>query len=426
MKFDRSRKLFQGACCYFPGGVNSPVRAFGAVGGNPLFIKKGAGSKITDADGNRYIDYVMSWGALILGHAVPEVVAAVSKAAAAGSSFGAPTEAESDLAAVISKAVPSMERMRFVSSGTEAAMSAIRLSRGFTGRDKIIKFDGCYHGHGDSLLVKAGSGAATQGIPGSAGVTRALSRDTIVCPYNDIAYFHQTIVKYAASLACVIIEPVAANMGVVAPDDAFLREVRELTARYGIVLIYDEVITGFRFHFGGVQTLQKIKPDITCLGKIIGGGLPIAAYGGKKEIMDCVAPLGRVYQAGTLSGNPVAVAAGLAILKVLKTKDYAALDAKTERLCEGLREVFTRKKACVTINRAGSLFTVFFTQQPVTDFTAAKASDTKRYADYFNEMLNAGIYLPPSQFEAQFLSFSHTDKDVTLTLNAAEKEISSW
>ncbi len=420
MKFDRSRKLFTEACRYFPGGVNSPVRAFGAVGGSPLFIKKGAGSKITDVDGNTYIDYVMSWGALILGHAVPEVVAAVSKAAALGSSFGAPTESESKLATVISHAIPSMERLRLVSSGTEATMSAIRLSRGFTGRDKIIKFDGCYHGHGDSLLVKAGSGAATQGIPGSAGVTAALSRDTLVCPYNDISALRKIVAQHAASIACVIIEPVAANMGVVMPDAAFLQAVRDLTARHGIVLIYDEVITGFRFHFGGVQTLQKIKPDLTCLGKIIGGGLPIAAYGGKKEIMDCVAPLGQVYQAGTLSGNPVAVAAGLAMLKVLKTKDYAALDHKAARLCEGLKESFTRKHMPVTINRAGSLFTVFFTPQPVTDFTTARTSDTKKYAAYFKAMLHAGINLPPSQFEAQFLSFSHTDKDVALTLRAVK------
>ncbi len=416
MTLECSRKLYREACRYFPGGVNSPVRAFGAVGGNPLFIKKGAGARITDADGNTYIDYVMSWGALILGHAAPEVVAAVRKAVGLGSSFGAPTQAESELAQVISKAIPSMERLRFVSSGTEAAMSAIRLSRGFTGRDKIIKFDGCYHGHADSLLVKAGSGAATQGIPGSAGVTASLSRDTMVCPYNDIDTFRKVVIKNAASIACVIIEPVAANMGVVTPDAAFLKEVRDLTARHGIVLIFDEVITGFRFHFGGVQTLQKITPDLTCLGKIIGGGLPIAAYGGKKEIMACIAPSGPVYQAGTLCGNPVAVAAGLAMLKVLKTKNFAALDQRTERLCQGLKERFSRRKINITINRCGSLFTVFFTPGPVTDFTTAKASDTTRYAAYFHTMLKAGINLPPSQFEAQFVSFSHTDKDIAATL----------
>lgn len=419
MTMKRSQQLYKEASRYFPGGVNSPVRAFGSVGGTPLFIKKGLGSTITDEDGNKYLDYVMSWGALILGHAAPEVVKAVEGAVKNGSSFGAPTKAETELAKMIALAIPSMQKMRFVSSGTEATMSAIRLSRGFTGRARIIKFDGCYHGHCDSLLVKAGSGAATQGIPGSAGVTVGLSRDTLVCPYNDIAHFRKLLQKYPNEIACVIVEPIAANMGVVKPYEDFLREIRQLTATHGIVLIFDEVISGFRFHFGGVQSLQKIKPDLTCLGKIIGGGLPIGAYGGRKDIMDHVAPVGDVYQAGTLSGNPLAVAAGLAALGTLKNKDYEALHQMTAELCLGLEEQFKANNVPVIINRAGSLFTVFFTSLPVSDFKTAQHADSKRYARYFWSMLRQGINLPPSQFEAQFLSFSHTRKDVALTLKAA-------
>ncbi len=419
MRTTRSKALYQQALRYFPGGVNSPVRAFGSVGGSPLFIKKGKGARIWDEDGNSYIDLVMSWGALLLGHAPAEITRAVARAAASGASFGAPTGAETELAGIIARAVPSIQKMRFVSSGTEATMSAIRLSRGFTGRDKVIKFDGCYHGHADSLLVKAGSGAATQGIPGSAGVSAAISRDTIVCPYNDIEFFRNVVARQGSKIACVIIEPVAANMGVVLPREGFLAEVRRLTARNGIVLIFDEVITGFRLRFGGAQDLFKIKPDLTCLGKIIGGGLPIGAYGGRKDIMDHVAPLGTVYQAGTLSGNPVAVAAGIANLKALGQKDYGALDKKAEAVCRGLQEVFKRKRADVTINRCGSLFTVFFTTAPVNDFASAKHADAKRYARYFWSMLEQGVYLPPSQFEAQFLSFSHTDRDVAAVVAAA-------
>ncbi|MBF0593615.1 MAG: glutamate-1-semialdehyde 2,1-aminomutase [Candidatus Omnitrophica bacterium] len=421
MKMERSKKLYKDASRFFPGGVNSPVRAFGSVGGTPIFIKKGQGSAITDEDGNTYVDYMMSWGALILGHATPEIVKAVETALKNGSSFGAPTKAETELAKVISQAIPSMEKMRFVSSGTEATMSAIRLSRGFTGREKIIKFDGCYHGHCDSLLVKAGSGAATQGIPGSAGVTKPLSRDTIVCPYNDLEYFRKIILKYPKQIACVIVEPIAANMGVVKPYEDFLRGIRKLTQQHGIVLIFDEVISGFRLHFGGIQTLQQIKPDMTCLGKIIGGGLPIGAYGGRKEIMNRIAPLGDVYQAGTLSGNPLAVAAGLAALGALKQKDYTALNERTSRFCLQLAEQFQQNDIPVMINRAGSLFTVFFTSTPVTDFKTAQTSDTKKYAKYFWSMLRQGINLPPSQFEAQFLSFSHDEKDIARTLTAALK-----
>lgn len=419
MKVERSKKFYKEALSYFPGGVNSPVRAFGSVGGTPLFIRKGLGARIQDEDGNSYLDYVMSWGALILGHAAPAVVKAVEGAVKDGSSFGAPTKAETELAKMISRAIPSIEKMRLVSSGTEAAMSAVRLSRGFTGRDKIIKFDGCYHGHGDSLLVKAGSGAATQGIPGSAGVTRGSSRDTLVCPYNDIEYFRKVVLKYPKEIACVIVEGVPANMGVVRPHEDFLGEIRKLTLKHGILLVYDEVISGFRFHFGGVQTLQKIKPDLTCLGKIIGGGLPIGVYGGRKEIMDCVAPLGEVYQAGTLSGNPLAVAAGLAALGALKNKDYTELDQRTATLCLGLAEQFRRNREPVTINRAGSIFTVFFTSKAVTDFKSARRADTAKYAKYFRLMLSHGVNLPPSQFEANFLSFSHTDGDIGLTIDAA-------
>ncbi len=419
MRTTRSKALYQQALRYFPGGVNSPVRAFGSVGGSPLFINKGKGARIYDEDGNSYIDLVMSWGALLLGHAPVEVTRAVAKAASLGASFGAPTGAETELAGIIARAVPSMQKMRFVSSGTEATMSAIRLSRGFTGRDKVIKFDGCYHGHADSLLVKAGSGAATQGIPGSAGVSAAISRDTIVCPYNDIEFFRNVIAQQGSKIACVVIEPVAANMGVVLPREGFLSEVRRLTAKNGIVLIFDEVITGFRLRFGGAQDLFKIKPDLTCLGKIIGGGLPIGAYGGRKDIMDHVAPLGTVYQAGTLSGNPVAVAAGIANLKALSQKDYAALDKKADTICRDLQDVFKRKRTDVVINRCGSLFTVFFTSSPVNDFTTAKEADSKRYAGYFWAMLGRGVYLPPSQFEAQFLSFSHTDRDVAAVVAAA-------
>ncbi|MBF0386389.1 MAG: glutamate-1-semialdehyde 2,1-aminomutase [Candidatus Omnitrophica bacterium] len=421
MKCVRSKQLYKEALKYFPGGVNSPVRAFGAVGGTPLFIKKGLGAVIQDEDGNKYVDQVMSWGALILGHANPVVVKAVSDAVRNGSSFGAPTSSETELARIIGQAIPSMERMRFVSSGTEATMSAIRLSRGFTGRNKIIKFAGCYHGHCDSLLVKAGSGAATQGIPGSAGVSAVISGDTLVCPYNDLAYFRRLIARFAKDLACVIIEPVAANMGVVLPREDFMHEVRNLTAKHGILLIFDEVISGFRFHFGGVQTLQNIRPDLTCLGKIIGGGLPIGAYGGRKDILARVAPLGDVYQAGTLSGNPLAVAAGLAVLNTLKKSDYTILDQRTLELCQGLTEQFKHNKTPVVINRAGSLFTIFFTARPVTDFASACQADPDRYARFFWTMLRQGINLPPSQFEAQFLSFSHTSRNIDQILTSAGK-----
>lgn len=416
MKTKKSSALYRKALRRMPGGVNSPVRAFKAVGGTPLFIRRARGSKIYDEDGNKLLDYVMSWGAIILGHAHPAVSRAIRRAARNGTSFGAPTGGESELAGLITGAFPSIERLRLVNSGTEAAMSAIRLSRGFTGREKLIKFEGCYHGHADSLLVKAGSGGATFAVPDSAGVPRGVSGDTIVVPYNDLDALRRIIGERHAEIAAVIIEPVAANMGVVPPANGFLAGVRELTSRHGIVLIFDEVISGFRLGYGGAQERYAVSPDLTCLGKIIGGGLPVGLYGGRREIMEHVAPCGPVYQAGTLSGNPVAVAAGIATLRALSRLDYRKLEATTEALCNGLHEQLRKKDAGVTINRAGSMFTVFFTNHAVTDFKTARRSDTRAYARYFHQMLAQGVNLPPSQFEANFLSFSHTHGDIRATV----------
>jgi glutamate-1-semialdehyde 2,1-aminomutase len=418
-----SRKLYGQACDVLVAGVNSPVRAFKAVGGQPVFIKKGLGSHIVDADNNRYVDYCLSWGALILGHAHPAVVNAVKSAAEKGMSFGAPTENETAFAEILCQAVPSMEKVRLVNSGTEATMSAIRLARGFTGKDKIIKFEGCYHGHSDSLLVKAGSGAATFGVPDSLGVTRGVSRDTIVCAYNDIDSASRIIRAKHKEIAAVIVEPVAANMGVVLPNPGFLAALRELTQRHNIILIFDEVICGFRFTFGGVQSLFGVNPDLTCLGKIIGGGMPLAAYGGRKEIMDHLSPLGGVYQAGTLSGNPVAVAAGLAAMKVLKCQNYIELNSLTIELCQVMEDLLKRSRVHSTINRAGSMFTVFFTGKKVSDFASAKTADTRAYARCFRSMLGAGIYTAPSQFEANFLSFAHSDADFRKTIMAFAKAV---
>jgi glutamate-1-semialdehyde 2,1-aminomutase len=416
-----SRRLYSQACQVLVGGVNSPVRAYKAVGGDPVFIKKGLGSRIVDADNNRYVDYCLSWGALILGHAHPAVVNAVKAGAEKGMSFGAPTENETLFARMLCQAVPSMEKVRLVNSGTEATMSAIRLARGFTGKDKIIKFEGCYHGHSDSLLVKAGSGAATFGVPDSLGVTKGTSRDTIVCAYNDIDAVSRIIRSKHKEIAAVIVEPVAANMGVVLPDPGFLAALRELTQKHNIILIFDEVICGFRFTFGGVQSLFGVNPDLTCLGKIIGGGMPIAAYGGRKEIMDHLSPLGGVYQAGTLSGNPVAVAAGLAAMKALKCQNYIRLNFLTIELCQVMEDVLKRSRLPFTINRAGSMFTVFFTDKKVSDFASAKAADTRAYAKCFRSMLGCGIYTAPSQFEANFLSFAHSDIDFKKTVIAFAK-----
>jgi len=426
MKFDRSAGLFKQANRYLVGGVNSPVRAFKAVGGGPLYINKAKGSKIYDVDGNRYIDYVMSWGALILGHAHICVLKTIKQAVNSGMSFGAPTENETKLAKIISVAIPSIEKIRLVNSGTEATMSAIRLSRGYTGKNKIIKFEGCYHGHCDSLLVKAGSGAATFGIPDSLGVPESLSKDTIVLPYNDIDAVSRIVKERHKDIACVIVEPVAANMGVVLPKIGFLANLRELTAKYKIVLIFDEVICGFRFTFGGVQSLYGIKPDLTCLGKIIGGGMPLAAYGGRKEIMDKLSPLGGVYQAGTLSGNPVSVSAGIATLELLSQMDYCKLNNMTTRLCDDLRFELKRNNLQFTINRAGSIFTLFFTKEKVSDFRSAKFSDTKKYSRYFWSMLRNGINLPPSQFEANFVSFAHSEQDLKATLKAFKKALRTF
>jgi len=415
------QSLFSRAQKVIPGGVNSPVRAFRAVGGTPLFIREAAGSKIIDTDGNSYIDYVCSWGPMILGHSHPEVVAAIREAAGRGSSFGAPTELEIGMAERLVAAFPSIEMVRMVSSGTEATMTAIRLARGFTGREKIIKFTGCYHGHADSLLVKAGSGVATLGIPGSPGVPRSLAELTITLPYNDAEAFRSAATRYGEEIACIIVEPVAGNMGVVRPRPGFLETLREVTRANGSLLIFDEVITGFRLAYGGWQTLAGILPDLTCMGKIIGGGLPVGALGGRREIMEHLAPLGPVYQAGTLSGNPLAMTAGIATLDILKEKSYPELDRMTEKLCAGFADLFRGKGIPARINRVGSLFTLFFTADEVVDFETASRSDTALFARFFQGMLAAGINLAPAQFEAGFVSFAHTDDDIAQTLSSCAK-----
>jgi len=424
MDTTRSSELFEEAQRYIPGGVNSPVRAFKAVGGGPLFIDRGRGPHIWDVDGNKFIDYVGSWGPLILGHAHPLVVQAVEKAAERGTSFGATTEAEIELAKMIVNAVPSVEMVRLVSSGTEAVMSAIRLARGYTGRDKIVKFEGGYHGHSDSLLAKAGSGVTTLGIPDSAGVPGTLTADTLVLPYNDIDAARMLFEAIGPEIACVIIEPVAGNMGVVIPKPGYLADLRELTRKYGIVLIFDEVITGFRLSYGGAQELYGVVPDMTTLGKIIGGGLPLGAYGGRREIMEQVAPIGPVYQAGTLSGNPVAVAAGIETLRVLRDRDpYAELEAKTATLGDALASATEQSGIDLQVNQIGSIMTAFFTQEAVDDYATAKTSDTQRYAAFFRGMLEQGIYLAPSQFEAAFVSTAHTDEDISRTIEAARNAL---
>jgi glutamate-1-semialdehyde 2,1-aminomutase len=407
------------------GGVNSPVRAWKSVGGNPVFVSQAKGSKIYDVSGKEYIDYVLSWGPMILGHAHAEVVAAIRDTASKGTSFGAPTLIETQMANLISAAIPSIELLRMTSSGTEAAMTAIRLARGFTGRDLIAKFDGCYHGHSDSLLTKAGSGMATLGIPDSPGVPAQLARLTLNLPYNDTGALEKAIDKYGSRLAAIIVEPVAGNMGVVPPKRGFLEKLRKLTAKNGIVLIFDEVITGFRFTFGGYQNLAGINPDLTCLGKIIGGGMPVGAIGGKRKIMEKLAPTGDIYQAGTLSGNPLAMIAGLTTLKILKTKksSFSALDEKTDQLCHHLRKLFISKGIATSINRVHSMFTIFFQQGPVYDWNTARKSDTKMFARFFHGMLKNGIWLAPSQYEAGFLSFAHTDNDIDKTINACSETL---
>jgi len=408
MKTDLSAALFLKAKAVIPGGVNSPVRACKSVGCDPLFVKKAQGAIITDVDGNEFIDFVGSWGPMILGHGHPALIEAVRETALDGTSFGAPTPLEVELAELVCDSVPSLEKVRFVNSGTEATMSAIRLARGYTGRNVVIKFDGCYHGHADSFLVKAGSGVITLGIPGSPGVPDDIVKNTLSIPYNDIETLEKTLRDESLDIACVIIEPVAGNMGVIVPDLAFLQKLRELTSELGILLIFDEVITGFRLALGGAQERFKIMPDLTCLGKIIGGGLPVGAYGGKKEIMDTIAPDGPVYQAGTLSGNPLAMAAGLALVKELrKLGFYDELEEKSGWFAGEFAQIAGNASIPIVLNRIGSMMTCFFTDSPVTDFESAMKSDTDRYGLHFRQMLAGGIWLAPSQFEAAFISAAH-------------------
>jgi glutamate-1-semialdehyde 2,1-aminomutase len=424
--FSRSGELFEEAQRYLPGGVDSPVRAFKAVGGTPLFIKRGQGSRLYDEDGNEFIDYVCSWGPLILGHAQPRIVGAVKRAVERGSSFGCPTELETTLARMVCEAMPSIEMVRFVNSGTEAAMSAIRLARAFTGRNKVVKFAGCYHGHSDGLLAKAGSGMATLGIPSSPGVPAALTSDTLVTPYNNPEAVEQLFKNFAPDIAAVIVEPVAGNMGVVLPRPGFLEHLRSLTRQSRALLIFDEVITGFRVAYGGAQSLYNISPDLTCLGKIIGGGFSIGAYGGRKNIMEMVAPSGPVYQAGTLAGNPVATTVSIETLSILKeSKVYDELERKSSHLAKGITEAASEAKIDIRLPRLGSMFTIFFNKDIVTDYETATKADTKLYAKFFHQMLAQGIYLPPSQFEAAFASSAHTDRDVQATVEAAAKAFHS-
>lgn len=417
MKRERSTGQFERAKKVMPGGVSSPVRAFNGVGGIPPFIAKAKGSHIWDVDGNEYIDYVGSWGPAILGHAHPKVVAALNDAIENGTSFGAPTELETHLASMICDAVPSMEMVRFVNSGTEATMSAIRLARGATKRSKIIKFEGCYHGHADSLLVKAGSGAATCGEPTSAGVVEDVIKHTIVCRYNDIDGFEDAMRTHGKEVACVIVEPVAGNMGCVPPKEGFLEGLREIAKKHGTLLIFDEVMTGFRIAFGGAQERYKIKPDLTCLGKIIGGGLPVGAYGGRREIMENISPLGAVYQAGTLSGNPLAMTAGIKTIEILSVPGvYKKLDEISKSLTDGIQNIFQEYHIPNRINRVGAMWSIFFTDRPVVDFVTSTESDCKKFRRFFHFLLDRGIYLAPSPFESAFISLAHTDDDIKKTV----------
>jgi len=421
-----SLRAFDRAKALIPGGVNSPARAFGAVGGSPLFIARAEGAYLHDLDGHKYLDYIGSWGPMILGHSHPAVVEAAIAAARKGSSYGAPCEGESDLAELVIDAVPSIEMVRFVSSGTEATMSAIRLARGFTGRDVIIKFAGCYHGHVDSLLVSAGSSALTLGVPNSPGVPRGCTDDTLVLRYNDTAQLREAFAGKGDKIAGVIIEPIVGNMGLVAPSAEFRKELRDLTRKHGALLIYDEVMTGFRLAFGGAQELLGDEPDLTALGKIIGGGYPVGAYGGRKEIMSRVMPAGPVFQAGTLSGNPVAMAAGIAILRELKSKPpYQRLEEMGAVIEAGLKKAASDAGVSAQFNRVGSMWTLFFTPTPVSDFDTAKTSDTKRFGRFFWEMMDRGVYMPCSQFEAAFLCAAMTDADIADTIAAARESLNT-
>ena len=426
MNQSNSEKLFARAQQFIPGGVNSPVRSFRAVQGTPPFIQRGQGSRIWDVDGNEYIDYVCSWGPLALGHAHPAVVEALQAAAQNGTSFGAPTELEVELAQLICEAFPSVDTVRLVSSGTEACMSAIRLARAHTGRSKIIKFSGNYHGHADGLLVRAGSGAMTHGVPTSAGVPDSYAQETLVADYNDLSSVEAWFEQYPQDIAGIIVEPVAGNMGVVPPAAGFLEGLRSLTSANGAALIFDEVITGFRLAYGGAQTLFNITPDITCLGKIIGGGLPVGAYGGRREIMEQVAPLGPMYQAGTLSGNPLAVTAGITTLKELQNPGvYQHMDSLAQRLTEGISQVFAQHEVPSHINRVNSMFTGFFTAGPVDTLAQVEQADTAKYGAYFHALLERGVYIAPSQFEAGFVSLAHTQEDIDHTIQVADAALQS-
>jgi len=427
MNTTRSSELFREAQQHLPGGVNSPVRAFKSVGRDPLFISRAKGSKIYDADGNEYIDYIGSWGPMILGHANERVINAIKDAAENSTSFGATSEKEIELAKLVKKFVPSVEVIRMVNSGTEATMSAMRLARGFTGRDKIIKFEGCYHGHGDSFLSKAGSGVATLGLPDSPGVTKSTAKDTLNARYNDIASVEQLVEENKGEIAAIFIEPVAGNMGCVPADADFLRGVRDLCTSESIVLIFDEVMSGFRVAKGGAQELYGIKPDLTTFGKVIGGGLPVGSYGGRRDIMQMIAPAGPVYQAGTLSGNPLAMTAGIETLKIIDEDEnfYSRLEDISSDLESGFRDAMGEIGLNYTLNRVGSMFTLFFTESAVTDFDSAKTSDTTKFSAYFSSMLDAGVYLPPSQFEACFVSIAHEKEDLDRTVAAVRKALAS-
>ncbi len=420
-KTERSRQVFEEAQRYMPGGVNSPVRSFRGVGGDPVVVASAAGARITDADGNSYIDYCGSWGPLILGHADREVVDAVQRAAARGLTYGAATEAEVELARLVCQYVPSIEMVRFVSSGTEATMSAIRVARGHTGRSKIVKFEGCYHGHADGLLVQAGSGVATLSLPDSAGVPASYAGETLVAPYNDIEAVCALFERWGDEIAAVIVEPVAANMGVVPPAAGFLEMLRTYCSDNGALLIFDEVITGFRAGLGGYQAYAGVMPDLTCLGKVVGGGMPVGAYGGRREVMQQVAPLGPVYQAGTLSGNPLAMAAGIATLTRLAQPDfYETLDAKASRLADDIAAAIARHEVPARLSRVGSMMTLFFAAEAPHDYASARQADAQAYARFFHALLDAGVYFPPSQFEAAFVSAAHSDSDIDTTIAAVD------
>ncbi len=424
MNYSKSNELFERAQKSIPGGVNSPVRAFRSVGGTPIFMARGEGAYMWDADGNRYIDYVGSWGPFILGHSHPAIVEALTDQAKIATSFGAPTELEIELAELVKELVPSIEMVRMVSSGTEATMSAIRLARGYTGREKIIKFEGCYHGHGDSFLIKAGSGALTLGQPSSPGVTKGTAEDTLNASYNDLASVEELITANSDNVAAIILEPIAGNMGVVPATEEFYKGLRRLCDANGIVLIYDEVMTGFRVALGGAQKLHGITPDLTCLGKIIGGGLPVGAFGGKREIMSRLSPLGPVYQAGTLSGNPLAMVAGIATLHFLKLEDpYPKLEAVSRYLEGEMRKNVSASGIPASFTRVGSMLCMFFTDQDVVDYASATSSDTTRYGKYFHSMLDQGVYLAPAQYEAMFVSIAHSDADIEHTLEAQRKAL---